>query len=75
MGDAAYLIPNKGAMVRDPVTKELLPAKGMAKTLLGAEGRYWRRRIKGGSVIKGKPPVVQKTATATHKGKPERGGD
>lgn len=71
--DAAFLIPNKGAMVRDPVTKELLPAEGMVKTLLGFEGRYWRRRLKGRSVTRGNPPGVQKATQK--KSKTERRND
>ena len=51
----AFLIPKKGLMVRDPRTKEPLPATGTIKPLIGGpEGRYWRRRIRDGSVIVGK---------------------
>ena len=46
----AFVVPNENAMVRDPITKVVLPMKGKAVTLLGGEGRYWRRRIKSGSV-------------------------
>lgn len=58
--DAAFLIPNS-SLVRDPVTREPLPVAGKMVTLLGSEGRYWRRRIRDESVIIGKLPVVQKT--------------
>ena len=60
MGNAAYLIPNN-SLVRDPVTRAPLLAEGKMVSLLGYEGRYWRRRIRDGSVIIGKPPVVKKT--------------
>lgn len=56
---AAFLIPNN-SLVRDPVTREPLLAEGKMISLLGSEGRYWRRRIRDGSVIIGKLPVVQK---------------
>ncbi len=53
---SAFIIPNKDAMIRDPITKALLPVAGKAVTLLGGEGRYWRRRINSGSVIVVDPP-------------------
>lgn len=60
----AFLIPNN-VIVRDPRTKEPLPKEGKMLSLLGSEGRYWRRRIKGGSVKVGKPSVVKVTDTQT----------
>jgi hypothetical protein len=50
MSTSAFLIPGEGLLVRDPRTKEPLPAGGQIKTLVGPEGRYWRRRIRDGSV-------------------------
>ena len=58
-----FLIPKKGLIVRDPMTKELLPAEGTTKALIGSEGRYWRRRLKDGSVRIGEPPTVSKMKT------------
>lgn len=58
----AFLIPNN-VIVRDPRTKEPLPKEGKMLSLLGSEGRYWRRRIKGGSVKIGKPPIVKTIET------------
>ena len=46
----AFLIPGEGLIVRDPRTKDPLPAEGQIKTLIGPEGRYWRRRIKDRTV-------------------------
>lgn len=46
-----YVKPLKGLLVRIPVTKVVIPAKGMQVTLSGTEGKYWRRRIKDGSLI------------------------
>ena len=54
---AAFLIPNKGLMVRDPSTKAPLSPDGEVKTLIGRDGSYWRRRIRDGGVMIGKPPV------------------
>lgn len=54
----AFLIPND-VVVRDPRTKEPLPKEGKMLSLLGSEGRYWRRRIKGGAVKVGKPPAIK----------------
>ncbi len=55
----AYLIPLHGLIVRDPLTKETLPQAGEVKPLVGAEGRYWKRRILDGSV-KVREPARQK---------------
>jgi len=51
--ESAFLIPNKGLMVRDPKTKSPLSQNGEVKSMLGFEGRYWRRRIRDGAVIIG----------------------
>ena len=73
----AFLIPNN-TLVRDPITKEPLPAGGKMLSLLGSEGRYWRRRIRDGSVIISGPhkkpviPKVEKTETRK-RGKNEEG--
>jgi len=56
--ESAFIIPNKGAMVRDPNTKEPLPIHGKTVTLLGTEGRYWRRRIRDKAVKIGSPSVA-----------------
>jgi hypothetical protein len=58
----AFLIPSKGLMVRDPLTKGPLSVDGEIKPLIGREGKYWRRRIRDGGVKVGrpKPPVVIK---------------
>ncbi len=50
MSTSAFLIPGEGLLVRDPNTKEPLPAEGQIKTLVGPEGRYWRRRLKDRTV-------------------------
>ena len=50
-----YLIP-VGGLLRDPITMDFLPEKGATKSMLGKEGKYWRRRITDGTVIVGKIP-------------------
>jgi len=60
MMNTVFIVPNKDAMVRDPETKVILLETGKAVTLLGASGRYWRRRINGGSVKIVKPSVKEK---------------
>lgn len=69
--EAAFLVPNKGLAVRDPKTKEPLPALGEVKTMLGAEGRYWRRRLRDGAVqIKNKQSsAIPKAEKLRKKGK------
>ena len=46
----AFLVPLKDLIVRDPITKSIMPEKGLVKPLVGKEGRYWKRRIRDGSV-------------------------
>jgi len=58
--ESAFIVPNKDAMIRDPKTKELLPKHGKMVTLLGTEGRYWRRRIRDKAVKISSPSTVQK---------------
>ncbi len=45
-----FLIPLPGLLVRDPVSKLIMLETGEIKPLAGPAGRYWRRRIKDGSV-------------------------
>jgi hypothetical protein len=51
MNKVEFLIPKKDLLVRDPITRQALPAKGAMKPLTGTEGVYWRRRINDGSVV------------------------
>jgi len=61
MNQSELLIPGKGLLVRDPVTKDILPESGEVKPLIGSEGRYWRRRINDGSVTIGGQPLKIKS--------------
>lgn len=65
-GRTAYLVPLEGLIVRDPISKDVLPAEGEVKPLVGPEGRFWRRRLRDGSV---KISEVPKTM---RKRKPEK---
>ncbi len=44
-----FLIPQKGLIVRDPRSKNILPESGAIKPWIGPEGRYWRRQVAVGS--------------------------
>jgi hypothetical protein len=46
----AFLVPLPGLIVRDPISKDILAETGEEKPLIGPEGRYWRRRLRDGSV-------------------------
>ena len=48
---AAILVPVGNAKVRDPITKNYLLEDGEMKDLTGIQGRYWRRRMRDGSVM------------------------
>lgn len=59
-GETAFLVPSKkGGLVRDPKTRVHLPQTGALKPMIGPLGRYWRRRLREGSVVIGKPPVIK----------------
>lgn len=55
-----FLVPSKGLIVRDPVTKQPLDTKGEIKPWVGVEGRYWRRRVKCGDANVGTLPKKKK---------------
>ena len=54
-----FLVPRKGLTIRDPKTRDPLPIKGMLKTWIGSEGRYWRRRVNCGDCTIGNPPRIK----------------
>jgi len=60
IGAVAFIVPQEGLLVRDPVTKEQLNPAGEVKPMIGPEGRYWRRRIRDKSVLIKKPPTIPK---------------
>ena len=62
-GETAFLIPGQDLLVRDPMTKNPLATGGEIKPLIGPEGRYWRRRIKDGSVTIGSPQIVPSSSS------------
>ncbi len=66
----AHLIPKKGQRVLDPVTKLPIAPTGEIKTLVGKDGRYWKRRLKDGDVtIEEIPKVIrQKKPVRSDKG-------
>jgi len=56
--ETVFLVPTKkGSIVRDPKTRAPLLETGALKPMTGPLGRYWRRRLRDGSVTVGKPPV------------------
>ena len=54
----AFLVPLKGLLVRDPVSKTPLVAEGEMKPMSGSSGTYWKRRIMDGSVVVGENPAA-----------------
>jgi hypothetical protein len=53
MNDGYRFIKPKyeGSIIRDPISKTPLSAKGEWKPWIGREGTYWRRRVIEGSCI------------------------
>lgn len=56
-----YVVPGSpGLIVRDPTNyNTIVPEKGMIVPIIGAVGRYWRKKIKTGEVKVSKPPKVE----------------
>jgi len=55
----AFLVPKKGLIVRDPSSKLIMLATGETKTMIGKDGRYWKRRLKDGSVTIENMPKIK----------------
>lgn len=49
--ESKFLKPREGLLVRDPLTKAIIPATGSNLPWIGPEGRYWRRRVSCGDMI------------------------
>lgn len=60
MKQSALLIPMHDLLIRDPVSKRIMAKEGEVKLLTGSSGRYWRRRLKDGSVKIGEMPKIIK---------------
>jgi hypothetical protein len=71
----AFLVPLHDLIVRDPITKETLAKQGEVKPLVGPEGRYWKRRLKDGSVKIKNIPKQSIRQKSFEKSKEGRGGD
>ncbi len=64
----AFLVPLPGLLVRDPISKLIMLETGEIKPLAGPQGRYWKRRLKDGSVIIQDPPkIIKKSKEYTRK--------
>ena len=59
--DEAYRFvkPLKGLIVRDPNSKAIVPENGTTVPWIGPEGRYWRRRLKEGSITIEEQPITE----------------
>lgn len=53
--ESKFLKPREGLLVRDPLTKAIIPAAGSNLPWIGPEGRYWRRRVSCGDMILSEP--------------------
>ena len=42
---------NPNTIIRDPITKMILPPSGELKPWIGSEGTFWRRRVNDGSCL------------------------
>lgn len=55
MTETMKVKPAEGLLVRDPVTREALPAKGGTVP----RNAYWLRRLRDGDVIDAAPPAKE----------------
>jgi len=61
---AEFLIPAEGKIIRNPMTKAIIPPAGALCNMEGTTGRFFRARLRDGDLINGKPPVAEKAAPA-----------
>lgn len=54
-----YILPAAGRKVRDPDTEKFDPIPAAGKSV--PQTSYWRRRLRDGDVVEGKPPKPEKT--------------
>jgi hypothetical protein len=54
-----FVKPLKGVVVRDPTSKSILPESGANVPWVGAEGKYWRRRLRDGTITIEIPLMVE----------------
>ena len=49
--ETVFVKPKKGLLVRSPRTRAPLPEEGSNVPWIGADGRFWRRRVRDGDVV------------------------
>ena len=52
--------PKAGQIVRDPSSKAILPETISTVSWIGSDGKYWKRRLRDGSI-----EIVEETITET----------
>lgn len=58
-----------GVLIRDPVTKVIIPKEGALVPWIGSEGRFWRRRVNDGTAI-----IISKASQAKAEKPTRKGG-
>ncbi|KAF1041302.1 MAG: hypothetical protein GAK35_03392 [Herbaspirillum frisingense] len=66
-----YIKPADGLIVRDPVTKQAIPAEGVE---VGEFDLYWAARLRDGDVVRAEAPTQEQTA-ATASGQADESAD
>ena len=65
-----YVKPKNGLIVRTPRNYAILPESGGVVPWVGPEGRYWRRRLRDGSIeiaVQPKPIKEEKIEKTNYK--------
>jgi hypothetical protein len=62
-GNAMYVIPKSGILIRDPDLKTHIPPEGREVP----DSLFWQRRINDGDVTVGKAPTSKSSASAPAK--------
>lgn len=56
--ESKFLKPRPGLLVRDPLTKAIIPETGSNLPWIGPSGRYWRRRVSCGDMSLSEPEAL-----------------
>ena len=60
-----WLVPIEGVLLRHPRTGTVVSKAGGWVPWIGADGRYWRRRVRFGEAVITNPPMVRKSEVIT----------
>lgn len=66
-----FVKPVPGHRVRNPQTKQWLPESGGWVSIVDWPGRWWRRRIRDGAIVRATPPSKARSEPGFQTPKPD----